>query len=259
MWIDTHCHLNAAQLNQDVTTLVNQAIEAGVLQQFVVGWDEASSLEAVKLARSFPSIKAIIGQHPVDAKHISIDKCRWVEQLAISAKDVVIAIGEIGLDYHWDKNQEQHRHQAAILQAQMTIANQLNLPIVVHCRDAYEPILPIFETSRVNKGGIMHCYGGPAHLVERFLNLGFDLSFGGPVTFKQAHEARLALHMTPLNRLHIETDSPYLAPHPYRGQLNTPAHLRLIGEYIAQLRNLSIPTLQTILKENANHRFGMNR
>lgn len=246
--IDTHCHLNADPFVESWSSVLAEANQAGVSNFFVVGWDEKSSQKAIDLAKQSKQIKAIIGLHPVDV--IEGASIEWILKLYTSSIASILAIGEIGLDYHWKKEFKDRELQMQFLIKQIAIANQLNLPIVVHCRDAYEAILPILKMHPVKQGGVMHCYAGPSNLVATFVELGFFLSFGGPITFKNATEARLALKATPIERVLIETDSPYLSPHPLRGKPNSPANLPLIF-------NQACETLQ-IPKEKLEHILYLN-
>jgi TatD DNase family protein len=251
--IDTHCHLNADQFIDSWTSVLSQAHQTGVSNCFVVGWDEASSQKAIDLSKQNPQIKAIIGLHPVDVQDQS--SLQWVMNQYQSAKSSIIAIGEIGLDYYWKKEFKEQQLQIQFLIKQIELANQFNLPIVIHCRDAYDAILPILKAHPVKQGGVMHCYAGPSTMVEAFVGLGFFLSFGGPITFKNATEARLALKATPLDRILIETDSPYLSPHPFRGKENTPTHLPIIFKQVCETLEITAETLEPILYQNTLKAF----
>lgn len=248
MLIDTHCHLNADVFKNRWRDVISQANAAGVQQFFVVGWDQVSSLAAITLATQSPQIKAVIGLHPVDVK--GDDSFDWITSAYRQHASSIVAIGEIGLDFYWKKTEAEHQQQTHALIQQIAIANQLGLPVVIHCRDAYEAILPILKTNPVKRGGVMHCYAGPSHLVSAFIDLGFYLSFGGPITFKNADVARESLTMTPLDRLLIETDSPYLSPTPHRGKENTPTYLPFVFDKMCAIKHVEHTTLQKQLIEN---------
>jgi TatD DNase family protein len=251
--IDTHCHLNHESLLGSVQDVLKRAKDAGVSTFFVVGWDELSSRKAVELAKTYPMIKAIIGLHPVDSQvDSSLD---WIEPLAKENPKEVIAIGEIGLDYHWKKLPEEHALQARHLIQQIDIANRLNLPIVIHCRDAYEAILPILKIHNARAHGVMHCYAGSPILVNEFIQLGFYLSYGGPITFKNAIVARESLKATPLDRMLIETDAPYLTPHPFRGKTNEPSYLPLVLEKLKEIYQIDSSELSKKLDSNVTDLF----
>ncbi|MGA0097279.1 MAG: TatD family hydrolase [Bacilli bacterium] len=249
--IDTHCHLNAEAFKDHWQNTLQEAQQRGVSHCFVVGWDEASSRLAVNLAQQNPAIKAIIGVHPVDVK-VDTD-LSWIKDLYHQHPNHILAIGEIGLDYYWEKDPSKHEQQALYMKIQIEIANALGLPIVVHCRDAYEAILPILKSNPVKAGGVMHCYAGPSHLIPDFAQLGFYFSYGGPVTFKNAHEARDSVKQTPIDRILIETDSPYLSPHPFRGKPNSPTQLPIIYEAIQTITQTK--ELESILIQNTLEAF----
>jgi TatD DNase family protein len=246
--IDTHCHLNADTFSTRWQQILNDAQAVGVEHAMVVGWDEKSSLRATELSILDQRLHSVIGLHPVDVQPTS--SLDWVSALYHKHPTRILAIGEIGLDFYWKKNPHDHEQQSQMFIAQINLANSLHLPVVIHCRDAYDAILAILERHPVQQGGIMHCYAGPSQLVAKFLALGFYLSYGGPVTFKNAHEARASLLATPLNRLLVETDSPYLTPHPFRGKENSPIHLPLIVDKIQETLNISRDLLIKTLYQN---------
>lgn len=251
--IDTHCHLNADTFANRWQSVLGDAHKVGVHHAIVVGWDEASSAKAIDLASKDQRVRAVIGLHPVDVEPTS--STNWIYQQHQQHQKNIIAIGEIGLDFHWKKLPEEHQQQVRFLIEQIKIANDLRLPVVIHCRDAYEEILPILEENPCKQGGIMHCYAGPSHLVPRFIHLGFYLSFGGPITFKNANDARASLLATPTHRILIETDSPYLSPHPFRGQENTPVQLPIIFDKVQEILNLSKENLTNTLYQNTLQAF----
>jgi TatD DNase family protein len=246
--IDTHCHLNADTFSSRWQQVLIDAQAVGVDHVVVVGWDEKSSIRATELANIDQRIHAVIGLHPVDVQTTS--SLDWIQTLYHQHPKHILAIGEIGLDFYWKKDPQEHQQQVQFLIAQIKIANTLQLPVVIHCRDAYEAILPILEQNQIKRGGIMHCYAGPSQLVPRFIALGFYLSFGGPITFKNAHDTRASLIVTPLNRILVETDSPYLTPHPFRGKENNPTFLPLIVDKVQETLNISRDLLIKTLYQN---------
>jgi TatD DNase family protein len=251
--IDTHCHLNAEDFDQHVRERIQQANREQVAHMFVVGWDQNSSVKAIMLSQQHDQLKAIIGLHPVESGLNS--DLTWIKPLRQKHLREIIAIGEIGLDYYWKKTEEERSIQERDFIAQINIANELNLPIVVHCRDAYEQTLKVLQWHTPIHGGVMHCYAGPKELVKDFVAIGMYISFGGPITFKNAHEAREALIATPLDRLLIETDAPYLAPHPFRGKQNTPSYLPLIFEKVSELTQINKELLADKLFTNSEKAF----
>jgi TatD DNase family protein len=251
--IDTHCHLNAETFQNRFDEILHKANAVGVEKCFVVGWNQSSSIDAVKLSQLNPNIFAIIGVHPVDVQ--SDTDLAWVKELYNQVPSRILAIGEIGLDYYWKKTPEEHQLQTEYLIRQIEIANYLKLPIVIHCRDAYEDILVILKKHKVLRGGVMHCYAGPSQLVEAFVSLGFYLSFGGPITFKKAEDSRKSVLLTPLDRLLIETDSPYLSPDPYRGKENTPENLPIVFKKVVEIKQISEEKLAKTLIDNVTNMF----
>jgi TatD DNase family protein len=250
---DTHCHLNADTFKGRWEVVWQEAINLGVEACFVIGWNQESSKTAVQMAQQRQDIKAVIGLHPVDIQNeASLD---WVNRLYLEASEHVVAIGEIGLDYYWKKTVEERDLQKTFFVQQITIANTLGLPIVVHCRDAYAETLMILQTHQPIYGGVMHCYAGPAFMIPEFAKLGMYFSYGGPITFKNANEARVSLQHTPIDRLLIETDSPYLTPAPFRGQENHPGRLPLIFETAKTILGFDGVRLAEILENNKTKLF----
>ncbi len=251
--IDTHCHLNDKQLFPHVDELVLKANENDVVRMQVVGYDELSSKIALELAERFSSIYAIVGIHPTEVNENLEVRLKEIETLALHNR--VVAIGETGLDYYWHKQIEQHKLQQAYFIQQIEIANRLQLPVVIHSRDAMQATLQILKENRPQYGGVMHCYSGPAELVSEFIALGMYISLAGPVTFLNAKTPKEVALIVPLERLLIETDSPYLAPHPNRGKRNDPSLLPLILNTIAQIRKEDPVLLAEITSTNAELLF----
>jgi len=251
MLIDTHCHLNDERLYPKADELVTKAINAGVGKMFVVGYDQPSSLLAIELAERHREVYAIIGVHPTETDEGT--DYSFLEKYG--AHQRVVAIGETGLDHYWHKEERQHRIQRQAFLDQIDIANRLGKPIVVHSRDAMMATLEILRANKPSHGGVMHCYSGPKELVNDFIELGMYISLGGPVTFLNARVPKEVAAAVPAARLLIETDSPYLAPHPHRGQQNEPSLLPLIAKAIAAIRGVSISEIERMTTENANALF----
>jgi len=251
--IDTHCHLNADVFEGRVESILKEAKGLGVREFFVVGWNQYSSEKAIELAKRFPEVKAVVGLHPVDTE--TTQDIAWLAPMIESNREYIIAVGEIGFDYYWHKEVHQHTVQARVFDQQMAIAERFGLPIVIHCRDAYDALLMYLQNRGGTYRGIMHCFGGTTDQAKGFLDLGFDLSFGGPITFKNAHMARDVLKNTPSDRLHLETDSPYLAPHSHRGQENTPKLLPLIFEKACEVLEIPAFQLESTLEKNTESLF----
>lgn len=253
MLIDSHCHLNHEQFAGDLPQTVARAEAADVRRMVVVGYDIPSSEQAVGLAERFASVYAAVAVHPHDAK--DYDARAEARLRAWAAHPKVVAIGEIGLDYHYDFSPR--AAQFAALQAQLALAHEVGLPVIIHCREAYDDVLDVLEAGQVGAvGGVMHCWGGTAAEAERALALGLCLGFGGALTFKNAEPTRTVARAVPSDRLLVETDAPYLAPVPHRGRRNEPAYTRLVAERLADLRGLSWENMAEVTTANARRLFG---
>ena len=235
--IDSHCHINDELYKNNPGDYVKEAEKAGVFQFLVVGFDEKSSELAVDIANKYDSCFAAVGIHPSDAKKALDGDLEKIRALASNKK--VIAIGEIGLDYYWDKDEDVKKQQREYFVKQIQIANELNLPISIHCRDAIEECLQILKENPVKRGGIMHCYAGSLEMSKDFIKLGFLIGLGGTVTFKNSVRSKEVAANVPNNFYVLETDAPYLTPHPYRGKENHSKYLYLVRDQIAELRGES--------------------
>src|SRR5690625_477170 len=252
MLFDTHVHLNAYQFADDREAVIERAFAAGVRHMVVVGFNEETIPLGVEIAETYETIYAAIGWHPVDAIDCTSDDLKWIESLTSHPK--VVALGEMGLDYHWDKSPKDV--QADIFRQQIQLAKQLNFPIIIHNREATEDVIQILqEENAAAVGGIMHCYSDSVAYVNPSLDMNFYISLGGPVTFKNAQDPKEVAKVVPSDRLLIETDAPYLAPHPYRGKRNEPAYVRLVAEEIAKLRGQSLEEISEQTTKNAFELF----
>ena len=196
-----------------------------------------------------------VGWHPVDAIDMTDADLDWIESLTAHPK--VVAIGEMGLDYHWDKSPKDI--QMEVFRRQIQLAKKVKLPIIIHNREATADIVSILqEEGAAEVGGIMHCFSGSVETAKVCLDMNFYISLGGPVTFKNAKKPKEVAAEVPLNRLLIETDCPYLAPHPYRGKRNEPAYVKLVAEQIADIKQVSVEEVSRITSENAKKIFGIN-
>ncbi|MFF2501671.1 TatD family hydrolase [Peribacillus sp. NPDC058075] len=255
MLFDTHVHLNAEQFNEDLEDVIERAKEAGVDNMVVVGFDRPTIIRAMELIEAYDFMYAAVGWHPVDAIDMTEEDLQWIEELSNHPK--VVAIGEMGLDYHWDKSPKDV--QMEVFRKQIRLAKKVGLPIIIHNREATADIVNILkeeEASRV--GGIMHCFSGSAETALECINMNFYISLGGPVTFKNAKKPKEVAAAVPLDRLLIETDCPYLAPHPYRGKRNEPSYVKLVAEQIAEIKQLTIEEVSQSTTENAKKLFGIN-
>lgn len=238
MLIDSHCHLDSDQFDQDREAVIERALAAGVTHMVAIGTGNGPpDLEAgIRLADKYEAFYATIGVHPHDASQATEETFQRLSALATHPK--VVAIGEIGLDYHYDFSPREV--QQAVFRKQMQIAADAKKPIVIHTREAWDDTISLVrEHWDFTRGGIMHCFSGGPKEAQQALDLGFYLSFGGIVTFPKALEIQEAARMAPVDRILIETDSPYLAPVPKRGKRNEPAYIVETARKLAALRGVS--------------------
>ncbi|MCQ6268492.1 TatD family hydrolase [Fictibacillus sp. WQ 8-8] len=253
---DTHAHLNAIQFEEDLEEVIQRALDEGISHIVVVGFDRPTIKGAIKLADTYDFIYAAVGWHPVDAVDMTPEDLQWIEELAAHPK--VVALGEMGLDYHWDKSPEDV--QKDVFRQQIQLAKKVKLPIIIHNRDATQDVVDILKSEGAEEvGGIMHCYSGSLEVAKQCLDMNFYISFGGPVTFKNAKKPKEVAKEIPINRLLIETDCPYLSPHPLRGKRNEPSYVKYVAEAIAELREMPLEDLVKKTSDNARQLFGINR
>lgn len=248
MLIDTHAHLNSEKFLDVVEETIAKAHKAGVEKIVVVGFDRETNRNAVKLAEQYENIFAVVGWHPVDAIDFTEEDLQEVEKLASHEK--VVAIGETGLDYYWDKSPKEV--QKEVFRKQIRLAKRHELPIVIHNRDATEDLIKILEEESASEvGGIMHCFSGSVETAKKCIDMNLHISFAGPVTFKNAKQPKEVALEVPLDKILIETDCPYLAPHPHRGKQNEPAYVSLIAEEIAVIKGVTYEEVAKATTENA--------
>ncbi|HEA47150.1 MAG TPA: YchF/TatD family DNA exonuclease [bacterium] len=250
MLIDTHIHLDDPCYGKDRDAVIARAREEGVDYLIVVASDLESSKKCVKLAEEFDSLYATVGIHPHEAKTADKDTYLRLKELAKCKK--VVAIGEIGLDYHY--NHSPKEVQREVFRNQIRLAKKLTLPIIIHHREALPDVIEIVKQEKI-KEGVFHCFSGSLEEAEEVISLGFYVSIAGPVTFKNAKRLQELVKELPLDKLLIETDGPYLSPHPFRGKRNESAYLKYIAEKIAELRNLTLEEIAQKTTENAKKLF----
>lgn len=253
--IDSHCHLNDEAFDGDRAQVLARAKEAGLTRLLVVGSDEATSLGALDLARRHADdgLYCAVGVHPHESRLMG-------ESIPVSLQEAlsdprVVAVGETGLDYYYDHSERSV--QRDVFARQIAWAISASLPLVVHVRDAFDDAFAILEAEGAHRcGGVLHCFSGGPDEAERALALGFYLSFAGPLTYKKNDVLRAVAAAVPLDRILVETDSPYLAPHPLRGKRNEPAHVVLTFKVLAGLRGLNEEELASLIGENGRRLFG---
>jgi TatD DNase family protein len=259
--IDTHCHLNFDSYEPDRAEVLARADAAGVTRTIIPAVDVATTRESLALAEQYPGkIFATAGVHPNSTADFDASVLAEIEALA--QKPHMVAIGEIGLDYYRDRSPKDK--QFAAFEAQLDLAARLNLPIIIHNREASEDIVAILETwvktltgVMRERPGVMHSFSAPPEIARKVLAMGFYLGFTGPVTFSKADELRRVVHETPLDRILVETDGPFLTPHPYRGKRNEPGYIPLIAERIASVKQLTLDEVAAATTANAVRLFNL--
>ena len=250
---DTHAHLNDPDFKKDLPEVAARMLEAGVTRVTNIGYDLAASEKSVQLAQDYDFIYASVGVHPHNAKEAT--EKTWTRLLQLVKKPKVIAWGEMGLDFYRDLSPRSV--QRTVFIEQIGLANVVGLPVVIHSRDAHQDVLEIVKAHPPKLGGIFHCYAGSWEMAKILLQMGFYLSFAGPLTYKNARQSVEVASKAPLDRILVETDAPYLTPASRRGQRNEPAFVREVAEKIAELRSLPLEEVarQTWLNAEAVFRL----
>ncbi len=236
--IDTHCHLTFEQLADDIEAVLARSVTSGVTAWLTVGTDQQHNRKVIELTDRFKNVYAAIGIHPHDAKDVTADTLIELKELAQNQK--VVALGETGLDFHYNFSDPSDQKRA--FAAQLKIAKELNLPVIIHCREAFDETMEILKQhGRELKGVVFHCFSGSAEQARIVLEYGFYISFTGVVTFKNAKTTREAAEIVPTNRLMLETDCPYMSPEPMRKQkINEPALMVHTAKYLAELKQMDL-------------------
>ncbi len=246
--IDTHAHLDFPRFDKDRNEVIARAWDSGISYIVNVGADLASSRRSIKLAQEYPFIFATVGVHPHDASDLDQKMIEGIRGLAVDEK--VVAIGEIGLDYHYDNSPRDIQKKA--FKRQLQLAKELSLPVVIHSREADQDTLEILKAEYdTNNGGIMHCFGSGVEMAQECLDMGMHLAFGGVCTFENAKELRWVIKAVPLDRILLETDAPYLTPVPFRGKRNEPKYIRFVAEKIAEIKGLGLIEVAETTTSNA--------
>lgn len=248
MIIDTHAHIFDDRFS-DKEEIIKNALENNVKKMIVVGYDKESSLKALELVKKYDFLYLSVGLHPSEVLKENDEELAWLYDILKNEK--VVAIGEIGLDYYWDKSFKEC--QKKFFKKQIDIAKEYDLPIIVHCRDAVQDCFDILKNENVK--GVMHCYSGSLEMAREFVKKGFFLGVGGVVTFKNAVEIKKVVREIDIDYLLSETDCPYLAPVPYRGKTNEPAYVKYVVEEIAKIREEDVFEVEKHLEKNAQKLF----
>lgn len=245
---DTHCHLDGERFDEDRHAVHQRMAAHGVTRCTVVGFDMPSSRQVISYAHVHPDCLAAVGIHPHDAKTMVNGDLERLTQMLADPR--VVALGEIGLDYYYDHSPRDIQYQ--VMEQQIDLAQALDVPVIYHIRDAHGDMMDMMRSRKGRlPSGIIHCFSGSWEVAKVYLNHGYYVSFAGPVTFKKAPNLQEAAKNVPLDRLLIETDSPYLAPEPHRGRRNEPAYVRHVAEAIARLRGMTLEEVAEITFRNA--------
>jgi TatD DNase family protein len=260
--IDTHAHLDFPKFDTDRPAVIERASAAGVAAIVNVGTNLASSQRAVGLAQEYEAIYAAVGMHPHDAKNL--DGSALAELRALAQQPKVVAVGEIGLDFYRDLSPRDAQRRA--FQAQLAWAAKMGKPVIIHDREAHGEIIEMLagwaeglsSSPLAGRLGVLHTFSGDLAMARRAIALGFYISISGPVTYKNARQLPGIVQALPLDRLLVETDCPFLAPHPHRGKRNEPAYVRLVAERIAELKGISLDDLAAATTANARRLFELS-
>ncbi len=250
MLIDSHCHLLSSEYD-DVKKTINDAFKSGVDKIIVNGYDLKSSIEAVELSKEYENLYVAIGIGPENIDSITDEDIKSIKALVNNKK--VVAIGEIGLDYYWTK--ENKERQIYVFEEMLKIAKESNLPVIVHNRDATKDIYELLKEYNVK--GIIHCFSGSVETAKEFIKLGFLIGIGGVVTFKNAKHLKEVVQNIPMSCISLETDSPYLTPEPFRGKKNNPAYLTYIVKKIAELKGINEEEVRKVTSCNVISKFDL--
>ncbi len=252
MIFDTHAHYDDEAFAEDREEIFDRMKEAGVDFVVNIGANMASSKETAAMCERYPFMYGAVGVHPSDSVEINDDTLKELKELA--SRDKIVAIGEIGLDYYWPEPSREVQKPA--LEAQIALAKEVNLPIVIHSRDAAKDTQDMLSSLHAGDcGGVIHCFSYGKEMAREFLNMGFYIGVGGVVTFKNAKKLKEAVEYIPMDRILLETDCPYLAPTPYRGKRNSSLYLPYVAEEIGRIKNISYEEVLRITMENAKKMY----
>ena len=253
--IDSHAHLDGEKFADDRAAVVERALAAGVVKIITMGDSLESSARSVALTEEFEPVYAAVGIHPEEAQPMTT---ATDDQLAAwAAQEKVVAIGEIGLDYYWEKDEEKRALQRAIFVRQLDLARQLRLPVCIHDREAHGDMMKILKAEGRGLRGVLHCYSGSWEMAAELLKGDWYFGIDGPLTYKNAAKLPEIVQRLPAERILVETDSPYLSPMPFRGKRNEPAHVLYVAKKAAELRGESLEAFARATRENTRDLYGV--
>jgi len=250
--IDTHAHLDFEDYQENLDNILAESRTAGVEKIIIPGVTLKDLNKIIELIDKYENLFGAVALHPSEAKDWNSDSYNNLKEYASHPK--IVAIGETGLDYYWDKTFVDT--QKFVFREHIRLAKELDIPVIIHDRDAHADILDILKEEQVNKG-VMHCFSGSAEFAAECIKIGLYIALGGPVTFKNAKKPKEVAKAVPLQKLVLETDSPFLAPHPFRGKQNDPSKIRLIAEEIALIKEITFEEAANITSQNAEALFSI--
>lgn len=250
MIFDTHIHLNDEKLYENLDIYLKEAKEVGVSDFLCVGYDLESSKRAIEIANQYNNVYAAIGFIPTERKKWTTSSIANLEEL-LKKSSKIVAIGEIGLDYYWEKEENVKKIQKLMFISQIELANKYDLPISIHSRDSIQDTYDILKNYPCVNKGIMHCYSGSIEMSKEFIKLGYKIAFGGVLTFKNAIEIKRILKQTDLKNVVLETDAPYLSPVPHRGKVNEPKFILDTAKFAANLLKINLEEFANITYQNS--------
>lgn len=254
MIFETHAHYDDERFLEDQNEILMQMEEAGVGRVINVGASIESTKTTLELAKNYPFVYAAVGVHPSEVDGLNEETFAWLKEQ--TAYEKTVAVGEIGLDFYWDKEPKQQELQKYWFKRQLALAKEVNLPIIIHSRDAAEATMSIMKEMHAEElNGVIHCYSYSREMAMEFIDMGYYIGVGGVVTFKNAKKLVEAVEAIPLSRIVIETDCPYMAPEPHRGKRNSSLYLPHIVDKIAEIKGVSAQEVERVTEENARTLF----
>ena len=257
MIFDTHCHLYDEKYIEGAIEAIKTSILNGVDLFMIPGDNLVNSKKAIELATLFPQVYCAIGVHPSDVMELDIEESINELRRLYKTSSKIKAIGEIGMDKYWVKEENVIKKQKEFFIRQIELANELELPIIIHDRDAHNEVLEVLKNHKPLYGGVMHCFSGSVEYLKEILKLGLYIGLDGPVTYKNAVTPKEVAEYVPLDRLLVETDSPYLTPTPFRGKINYPHYVKYVIEEICRIKSINSREIENITCENGKKLFGI--
>lgn len=258
MIFETHAHYDDKQFDQDREVLIPELLQGNISHIVNIGASIESTEKSIELAETYENVYAAAGVHPSEIEELDEESFRWLKEQMKHKK--VVAVGEIGLDYYWDKEARIQENQKYWFGRQLQLAREYSLPVVIHSRDAAEDTIKVMNQFHSEEiPGVIHCYSYSKEMAFQFIEMGYYIGIGGVVTFKNSKKIKEVVEAIPLEKIVLETDSPYLAPEPYRGKRNYSGHLTYVVEKIAEIKNISIQEIEEVTYRNAKDLFKLIR